>query len=144
MTGRCVAHRVLVAAMIAIGSVGGVQAQQRLTLGDAIGLDPSRCLGCGACASGCPIPGTPGMEGFDPRTAIRLVAMGREAEVIASAFPWVCTTCGRCSHVCPMGIDLPAVFALLRGLAPRSSVPGGSGKRPRRPKKRDCNDEPEP
>ena len=36
MTGRCVAHRVLVAAMIAIGSVGGVQAQQRLTLGDAI------------------------------------------------------------------------------------------------------------
>ncbi len=30
MTGRCVAHRVLVAAMIAIGSVGGVQAQQRL------------------------------------------------------------------------------------------------------------------
>ena len=87
-------------------------------------LDVRSCLGCGACASGCPIPGTPGMEGFDPRVAVRLLAMGREAEAAASPFPWVCTSCGRCSHVCPMGIDLTAVFSLLRSLVPRANVPG--------------------
>lgn len=87
-------------------------------------LDVRSCLGCGACASGCPIPGTPGMEGFDPRVAVRLINMGRVDEVAASVFPWVCTSCGRCAHACPMGIDLTLVFGLLRGLVPRDKVPG--------------------
>ncbi len=91
-------------------------------------FDARLCCGCGACASGCPIPGTPGMEGWDPRVALRLVNLGRIHEVAASDFPWVCTSCGRCSHACPMGIDLVAVFQLLRGLVPRDKVPGALEK----------------
>jgi len=39
--------------LIAFGRVD-VCAEKALTLGDSIGLDPSRCLGCGACVRVCP------------------------------------------------------------------------------------------
>ena len=89
-----------------------------------LALDTQSCLGCGACASGCPIPGSPGMEGWDPRVALRLINLGRADAVIASDFPWVCTCCGYCSQACPMGIDLASVFGAIRSFTPRDRVPG--------------------
>ena len=89
-----------------------------------LALDVLACQGCGACASGCPIPGTPGMDGWDPRVALRLINLGRLDAVLASDFPWVCTCCGRCTQACPMGIDIASVVGLLRTLSPRDRVPG--------------------
>ncbi|MBW1744478.1 MAG: oxidoreductase, partial [Deltaproteobacteria bacterium] len=50
------------------------------------------CFTCGTCASGCPATGL--VPGWDPRKAIRAIALGLEQEVIDSKWPWVCTLCG--------------------------------------------------
>lgn len=89
-----------------------------------LALDILACQGCGACSSGCPIPGSPGMDGWDPRVAVRLISLGRIDAVVASDFPWVCTCCGRCTQACPMGIDVASLVGLLRALSPRDRVPG--------------------
>ncbi|MEF2231557.1 MAG: 4Fe-4S dicluster domain-containing protein, partial [Pseudodesulfovibrio sp.] len=87
-------------------------------------FDFSACMVCGVCSGGCPITGTPGMEGWDTRKVMRLLAYGRVDEVVDSNFPWLCTGCGRCAYACPMGIDIPAVMAHMKSLRPRDKVPG--------------------
>ena len=79
------------------------------------------CLTCGACASGCPITG---IDGFDPRKAVRMAVLGLEQELIDSRFPWICTACGRCEYVCPMGVNLLKLFRKARSLRERDKVPG--------------------
>jgi len=86
--------------------------------------DLGRCLTCGACSSGCPITGMPGMEKYDTRKVIRMISLGLLDEVVASNFPWVCTGCGRCAHACPMNIDIVPVMAHLKHLRAREEVPG--------------------
>jgi len=86
-------------------------------------LNTSRCFACGTCASGCPIPGTEGMEGWDPRVAIRMINYGLIDEVVNSQFPWVCTGCGRCGWACPMGLDMVPIWGLMKALRPRETVP---------------------
>jgi Fe-S oxidoreductase len=82
------------------------------------------CLTCGTCTNGCPITGTPGMEGWDTRKALRMLAFGMTDEVMNSKFPWLCTGCGRCVHACPMGIDIVGINAYMKHLRPRDQVPG--------------------
>ncbi len=83
---------------------------------------------CGSCSGNCPITGTPGMEGWDTRKVMRLLANGCVAEVVASNFPWLCTGCGRCAGVCPAGIDIPAIMGHMKSLRPREEVPGSLHK----------------
>lgn len=87
-------------------------------------FDLNACFTCGTCTNGCPITGTPGMEGWDIRKVIRMLAMGMVEEVVKSKFPWVCTGCGRCAHGCPMGIDIPYIMLHMKHLRPRDEVPG--------------------
>lgn len=87
-------------------------------------FDFSACMTCGACSNGCPALGAPDMEGWDIRRVLRMMALGMTEEVVESKFPWVCTGCGRCSFVCPMGLDIPAIMAHMRHLRPREDVPG--------------------
>jgi len=82
------------------------------------------CLTCGTCTNGCPITGTPGMEGGDTRKVLRMLAFGLIDEVVESKYPWLCTGCGRCVHACPMGIDIVAINAYMKSLRPRDQVPG--------------------
>lgn len=82
------------------------------------------CLTCGTCTNGCPITGTPGMEGWDTRKVLRMLAFGLIDEVVESKYPWLCTGCGRCVHACPMGIDIVAINAYMKSLRPRDQVPG--------------------
>lgn len=82
------------------------------------------CLTCGTCTNGCPITGTPGMEGWDTRKVLRMLALGMAAEVTESKFPWLCTGCGRCVHGCPMEIDVVGIMGHLKSLRPRNQVPG--------------------
>jgi len=79
------------------------------------------CFTCGTCASGC--PATNLVPGWDPRKAIRAIALGLEQEVIDSKFPWVCTLCGRCEYACPMGVKLIATLRGCRILRERDEVP---------------------
>lgn len=88
----------------------------------------SACMACGTCANGCPVTETPGMEGWDTRRVMRMLAYGQVDEVVESAFPWLCTGCGRCSYSCPMGIDIPAVMAHMKNLRERDKVPGSLHK----------------
>jgi len=79
------------------------------------------CFTCGTCAGGCPVTG---IDGFDPRKAIRMAALGLDDELINSRWPWICTLCGRCENQCPMGINLMKTFRKARGLRDRDKVPG--------------------
>ena len=88
------------------------------------GLNLNLCLTCGTCSSGCPITGTPGMEGWDTRKVLRMLALGLLDEVVESKFPWLCTGCGRCAAACPMDLDMPAIFGYMKHLRSRDTVPG--------------------
>jgi len=78
------------------------------------------CIGCGTCASGCPMTG---VEGFDPRTIIRMVQAGRQEELSASILPWLCNMCGRCEEACPMDICIVALVSEARGRGQEKTVP---------------------
>ena len=82
------------------------------------------CMTCGTCTSGCPVTGTPGMEGWDTRKVLRMLHFGMVDEVVDSKFPWVCTGCGRCAHACPMDLDIPYIMLHMKSLRPRDKVPG--------------------
>ena len=59
------------------------------------------CLTCGTCAGGCPVTG---VDGMDPRKAVRMAALGLDDELINSRFPWVCTLCGPLRTRLPHGV----------------------------------------
>jgi heterodisulfide reductase subunit C len=80
----------------------------------------SLCLTCGTCASGCPVTG---VDGMDPRKAVRMAALGLEDQLVESRWPWICTLCGRCELACPMGIEIVAMTRTCRSLRERDKVP---------------------
>jgi len=79
------------------------------------------CLTCGSCASTCPISG---VDGLDPRKAIRMVVLGLEDDIIDSQWPWKCTLCGKCEEACPMNVEIVALLRQARGLRDRDRIPG--------------------
>jgi heterodisulfide reductase subunit C len=79
------------------------------------------CITCGLCASACPASG---IDGFDPRKLVRMVALGLVDEAVESRWPWICTMCGKCESVCPMEIDIADVVRKVRSLRERDTVPG--------------------
>ena len=79
------------------------------------------CLTCGICASTCPVSG---VDGFDPRKVVRLLALGMEKALVESRWPWICTMCGKCENLCPSGIDIADAMRRIRSLRPRDAVPG--------------------
>jgi Fe-S oxidoreductase len=84
----------------------------------------SLCLTCGSCSGGCPATGMPELRGLDVRKVIRMLAFGMVEEVVASDFPWVCTGCGRCTHACPMAIDIVSLMKTMKSLRSLDDVPG--------------------
>ena len=80
------------------------------------------CLTCGACCSGCPATG---FDGMDPRKFLRMAALGMDDAIKASRWPWFCTMCTRCVHVCPMEINIPQLVFNARRLTPRDKRPKG-------------------
>jgi heterodisulfide reductase subunit C len=81
----------------------------------------AECQTCGLCSSSCPVSG---VDGFDPRSIVRLVGLGRTQDVVDQRWPWICTMCGKCEYVCPMGIEIPNLMRAIRGMRERDKVPG--------------------
>ncbi len=79
------------------------------------------CLTCAMCAGTCPVAG---VDDFDPRKMVRMISLGQADEAVASRWPWICTMCGKCEQVCPMGIDIADITRKLRSLRQRDQVPG--------------------
>ncbi|MCF6248703.1 MAG: (Fe-S)-binding protein [Desulfobacula sp.] len=80
------------------------------------------CFTCGICASGCPASG---LADMDPRKFIRLLSLGIDEHILSNNWVWMCTTCNRCLHVCPMKIDIPQLVFLVRSYWPENKRPGG-------------------
>ncbi len=79
------------------------------------------CLTCAMCSGTCPVAG---VDNFDPRKMVRMVSLGMRDAAVQSRWPWICTMCGKCEQVCPMGIDIADITRHLRSLRPRDQVPG--------------------
>jgi len=79
------------------------------------------CITCGLCSSACPVSG---VDGFDPRKMIRMISFGLDDDLVVSRWPWICTMCGKCEHVCPMEIHIADAVRNVRSLRPRADVPG--------------------
>ena len=86
------------------------------------GANLNLCLTCGVCSSGCPATG---LENMDPRKLVRMVSLGMDKELTKLPWAWMCSQCKRCSHVCPMNIDIAAIVYKVRQLWPRDERPKG-------------------
>jgi len=82
---------------------------------------PNACYLCSTCSSRCPVAG---VDGMDPRKAVRMVSYGLDEELVTSRFPWICTLCGRCEEACPMDVPILKILRAARGMRPRDNVPG--------------------
>ncbi|MFH2060186.1 MAG: (Fe-S)-binding protein [Pseudomonadota bacterium] len=105
---------------IGIGSLHELKDLARKLLPDTGSIDS--CLNCGACSSGCPASG---LAGMDPRKFVRKISLGMDWEIMTSNWVWMCTTCDRCIHVCPMKIDIPKLVSMVRGRWPKNEKPQG-------------------
>ena len=79
------------------------------------------CLTCAMCASACPVAG---VDDFDPRKMVRMVSLGMLDQAVGSRWPWICTMCGKCEQVCPMGIDIADITRRVRSMREGDKVPG--------------------
>ncbi|NOX35702.1 MAG: (Fe-S)-binding protein [Deltaproteobacteria bacterium] len=86
------------------------------------GANINSCFNCGACSSGCPASG---LSDMDPRLFVRMLSMGMDEEIMTSDWVWMCTTCNRCVHVCPMQIDIPGLVLFIRNNWPEEKRPRG-------------------
>jgi len=69
-------------------------------------FDLTLCLTCGTCSNGCPITGTPGMEGWDTRKVIRMLSFGLLDEVVNSKFPGCARDAAGARTPAPWGLIL--------------------------------------
>lgn len=79
------------------------------------------CLTCAACSGTCPVAG---VDDFDPRKIVRMVSLGLTDDVAAERWPWICTMCGKCEQICPMGIDIADMMRSIRSMRERDKIPG--------------------
>jgi len=80
------------------------------------------CFSCGICASGCPASNIADM---DPRIFVRMLSLGMDEQIMKTDWVWMCTTCNRCVHVCPMQVDIPKLVLIMRSHWPKDKRPAG-------------------
>lgn len=78
--------------------------------GEALSL----CYQCLKCTAGCPT--APYMD-IRPNSLIRMIQMGRKAEVLGSSAIWLCVSCETCGTRCPNQIDIGVLMDALREMA---------------------------
>lgn len=80
-----------------------------------IGQKIQRCFACGTCSSGCPVHKQ--LSQFDPRKIIRLVLLGKKAEINESGMIWLCSSCYTCRERCPQEVGCAELIIELRNMA---------------------------
>jgi len=85
----------------------------------------NNCISCGICSSSCPISG---VRGFDPRKLVRMASFGQKDALVEAKWPWICTMCGKCEHVCPSEVNIVKIVRTIRGLREKAKIPGILGK----------------
>jgi len=85
----------------------------------------SACFLCGKCSSGCPVG--PDLD-LLPHQLVRMIQLGLQPEVLASATPWLCASCETCSTRCPNEIDIARLMDGLRELSLQQESPPGEPK----------------
>lgn len=69
------------------------------------------CMQCITCSNGCPFSH---IMNHPPHLIMRYLQLGAVDIVLKSNTPWICTGCNTCSAVCPMGIDIPYIFDVIK------------------------------
>ncbi|MEV5569811.1 LUD domain-containing protein [Spirillospora sp. NPDC052269] len=92
-------------------------------LGDEVGREALRCIGCGACSAVCPVYERVGDRPYDPGGTGPSGPIGAVWTPLArgvdrartASLPFASTLCGACAEVCPVKIDIPGLLVHLRG-----------------------------
>lgn len=79
----------------------------------------SNCYQCGECTAGCPTAFA--MEPV-PSQSIRLLQLGKYAELLESPGIWLCAACNVCGERCPRGIDYGKIADALRTIILRNKI----------------------
>ncbi len=79
-----------------------------------------KCINCGACLSMCPAYHISDRK--DQYIGIKSMAMRYLDGELDQKVPYLCTTCGMCSRICPVGIDLREVLLKLRSKVGKSKA----------------------
>jgi len=70
-----------------------------------------RCMQCLSCSNGCPFID---IMDYPPHIIIRYTQLGFLDKVLFSKTPWICVGCNTCSYACPMSIDIPTFFDVIK------------------------------
>ena len=75
------------------------------------------CIKCGACVRVCPVLVQEGKEIFPGPRRLAVEGPRFNQELLALRLPLeLCTTCGRCSSLCPSSLPLPEAMVRVRSL----------------------------
>jgi len=83
------------------------------------GVPIQRCYHCRKCTAGCPLASV--ME-YNPNKIIKMIQLGRKAEVLGSSTIWLCASCETCITRCPNEVDIARMMDALREMAIASGV----------------------
>jgi len=86
---------------------------------DISGTNVMKCYQCGKCSAGCPMVDY--ME-ILPHQILRLVQIGKWAEVEGANTPWICAACLTCSVRCPRGVKIAELIETVRQIALRTRI----------------------
>ncbi len=75
------------------------------------GVPIQRCYHCRKCTAGCPVAFV--ME-YNPNKVIKMIQMGKRAEVLGSSTIWLCASCETCVTRCPNDVDIARMMDVLR------------------------------
>ncbi|OAG28732.1 4Fe-4S dicluster domain-containing protein [Thermodesulfatator autotrophicus] len=86
--------------------------------------DFSFCLTCQTCTNGCPCVS---LMDYLPHQLMRLLQWEKFEEALNSKAIWVCVGCNACTQACPMGIEIPEIFDILRQEAIKAGLVAEKG-----------------
>ena len=73
------------------------------------------CIMCRTCSASCPVAAVDGR--FNPLKTIRMAVYGKQEEILAANWLWLCSSCYACQERCPQGIRITDIIIDLKNLA---------------------------
>lgn len=79
-----------------------------------LGADVYKCYQCGTCTGDCPVAQV--NPTFNPRKIMLLASFGVDS-ILESNIAWLCSTCYKCTSLCPRDVKPSEVLGALRNLS---------------------------